>query len=170
MGNLTLYKIEQDALALEQLIYEAGGEVCPALETFMEEVQKNLEVKVDAYNAVIERMELSSDLMKSKSRQYGVVAQTMANTAERLKDRIKASMLALGKEEITGEDIRFKLSNTKPALVLEEKIDSAYMMQITETVPDKERIRAALVDGFAVTGAQLIVSKSLRRYAAKKGA
>jgi hypothetical protein len=78
-------------------------------------------------------------------------------------------MQAMGTDEIIGEDVKFKLSRLAPKLVIEEeKLPSAFKMQVVTYVPDKDRIKSELEAGGSVEGAKMEEVFSLRKYPARK--
>lgn len=167
--NDSLYGLVQQANTISRMLAESGGEITPELEALMANVDVKMPEKIDGYHVVLERLEVEAKYWKDKSAAYALMAKAHTAMHDRIKDRLKDAMKALGVDEIKGHDVRFKLSNVKPALVIDEsKLDPSYTMVVTETVPDKERIRAALTEGAKIQGAQLVQSQSLRPYLNKK--
>lgn len=167
--STTLLRRAEEKRALYQLIQEAGGEIGPILDQWESEITTNLKEKADNCNSLIESIELEESYFREKSKQCSEVARTLANARERLKDRIKYVMISTGVNEIEGNEIRFKLSNTKPALVLDEAtLPVSWKMEIITIEPDKERIRAALEQGEFIPGATLKESHALRVYINKR--
>lgn len=167
--NESLYSLVAQANALSRMLAETGGEITPEIESLMSNVDVKLPEKVDGYAVVMERLELEAKYWKDKAASYSLMAKSLASLQDKLKERLKEAIKALGVDEIHGNDVRFKLSGVKPALVLDEsKLDPSYLMTVTETVPDKERIRAALQEGAEISGASLVQSVSLRSYLNKK--
>lgn len=150
-------------------IIEAGGELTPELEAMFDDVGLQLEQKVDSYSFFMERLELEAEYWKVKADQLARFSRTHQNLKDRLNERIKASMVLMGVDEVKGQDVRFKLSKAAPRLLLEELIlEDKYKIVKTETVPDKERIKADLIGGGEIKGARLVESFSLRKYLNKK--
>lgn len=167
--NNSLMQIEADALALEQLIFEQGGELNETIEQWLAEVDQKLAQKVDSYNAVMDRFESTAAHLKKKADTFSAAARAVTNVRERLKDRIKNAMTVLGKTEMTGDHVVFKMVRTAPRLELNEKdLPAQYMIVRQITEPDKERIKNELKDGIAIPGAALLESFALRPYV-KKG-
>lgn len=167
--NDNLYSLVQQANVLSRMLAETNGEITPEIDALMANVDVKLPEKVDGYAIVLERLEFEESYWKGKANAYALIAKAHKALQERLKDRLKEAIQALGTDEIKGNDVRFKLSRVKPALVLNElKLDPTYKMTVTELVPDKDRIRAALQEGAVIEGAELKESVSLRPYLNKK--
>lgn len=165
----TLFSLVQQANVISRMLAESGGEITPELDALMANVDVKLPEKIDGYHVVMERLEVEAKYWKDKSTAYALMAKAHTAIQEKIKERLKEAMKALGVDEIKGHDVRFKLSNVKPSLVIDEaKLDPSYTMVVTETVPDKERIRAALSEGARIPGAQLVPGQSLRPYLNKK--
>lgn len=163
-----LVEIVTQSNDLTRYLLERGGELTPELEAMLDSVNIALAEKIDAYHHVMERMELEQGYWKAKADAMNRIAQAHAKVREKLKESIKRAMYELGKDEVLGNDVRFRLSTTKPALELTSELDPAYLMTVTEQVPDKDRIRKDLEAGKAIKGAALVTGFSLRPYACKK--
>lgn len=74
-------------------------------------------------------------------------------------------MISMGKNELSGSDVRFKLTKTAQRLVVSEtELDPSYLLTVTTQVPDKERIKSDLLSGHSVRGAALDGGLALRTY------
>lgn len=165
----TLFEIVAQANAIERQILEANGELSPELESALANVDLAVTEKVDSYSVVISRLDTASDYWKAKAAEYTKLAKSTANASDRIRAAIKEAMQSMGKDEVCGEDVRFKLSKSKASLVIDDMmLDPAYKMVITTHLSDKEKIRSALDAGFEVRGARLEPGTSLRSYPVKK--
>lgn len=165
----TLYSLVTQAQAIEQQIMEAGGELSPEVEQALTQVDLSLAEKIDSYDFVMDRLEGQSDYWKAKAALYTKISKSYDGVRERLRTAIKDAMIALNKTEIAGNDVRFKLQNSAPKLIIDEaKVSDKFKMQITTMVIDKERIKSALKDGIPVEGATLEQGQHIRPYANKK--
>jgi hypothetical protein len=95
---------------------------------------------------------------------FSDAAKALKNAQERLKDRMKHLIQESGKNGVEGDYWSFKLSSGKPSLIVDqENLDSAYFMQVVETVPDKKRIEEDLKNHVPVKGAYLKETVVLRK-------
>jgi hypothetical protein len=166
----SLFDIVAEANSIEQKLLESGGEVSEEIEAYLTSVEKDLANKVDAYHAVMGRAEAGADYFKARADEFYAASKVLSNFQSRLKDRIKGAIQLMGKTEIAGEDIVFKLSRVKPSLVIEsqDSLPQSYLMVVTETVPDKDAIRTAIEQGATIPGAVLKENVSLRTSVNKK--
>jgi hypothetical protein len=165
----SLFSLVAQANALEQKIAEAGGEISPEVEKELSHIDLALPDKIDSYAFIIGRLDAASDYWKAKAAEYTKLAKSTANASERIRGAIKQAMMAMQRDEVSGGDIRFKLTSSKASLVIDgATLDPSYMMTVTNHVADKERIKSALEAGFPVKGAHLEAGKALRTYPVKK--
>lgn len=151
-----------------QLI-ESGGELTPAIEYELANIEKDLAVKTDKYVYVMERLDLEAKYWKDKAALYAKVSQSCANVKENLKSRIKEAMQALDKTELEGLDFRFKLVNQGKALdINENKIPLKYKIEEVVYKLDRKQLKEDLEKGEQVEGCTLRPVVSLRVYP-KKG-
>lgn len=150
-------------------IAEAGGELTPELEAAFDGMGAQIQVKADSYAFVMDRLDAEAEFWKKRAEQFSRVAKSCKNLKERLNDSIKMAMKQLGTDEVHGVDMRFKLTRMAPKLVIQESLlPSEYKMVVTETVPDKERIKADLANKCEVPGAVMEEVLALRKYVNSK--
>lgn len=162
------------ALEMSEIIAqltENGGELSEVLEQAFDCTGQELQLKADRYAFFMERLDAEADFWKAKADAYSKVAKSCKTLKERLKENIKGAMHMLGTDEIEGGEYRFKLSRLAPKLVIQEELlPDNFKMVVTETVPDKEKIKAELEIGTEIPGAKHEMVFSLRPYLnSKKG-
>lgn len=161
----SLTELAAEAAEISRMILEAGGELTPEIESRLTVNTQSLLAKVDGYNYIIDEMEAQAAIWKRRKEACAAIEKRFSSNVESLWTRIKMAMKELGKTEIKGNLYRFKLSTSAGKLELDEsKLPAEFKMVVQTTVPDKEKIKAALKDGFAVPGAKLIEDGTLRAY------
>lgn len=164
----TLREIVNQANIVEGWLIEASGELTPEIEQLLAEVNLQEVQKIDGYEAVMGRMAMAEEFYQARAERLAAVARGCARFRERLRDRIRMLMLETRREEVSGSEIRFKIVKGADKLVMQpEKVPDSFKVVVTEKIPDKERIKAALKSGAEVPGACLEPSYQLRTYAAK---
>lgn len=166
----TLSEILRQSQDLEQAIIEAGGELSPQMAEALIAVDLNLADKVDATDVMFTRLEMAASYWSTKAEQYKRISKGLEGAQKQLKEHVKAVMLASGKTEAAGIDVRFKLQKTRAALVLDESVplSDGYTKTTVLISPDQEKIRTDLELGVPVAGATLKPSWALRSYATKR--
>lgn len=166
----TLFALVATANGIENMLLETAGEITPEIEAALAVVDVNLPAKVDSYAFVIDRLEAQEAFWKLKANELYKIASSCKTARERIKDSIKDAISALGADEIRGNEVRFKMANSRPRLVIDEDaLPKEYMMQIIHLEADKKRIEEDLKLGIPVEGATYQETKSLRTYAVNAG-
>ena len=172
----SLLAIANEVNSLETMLLESQGEITEEIEKFLSVKETHLPDKVDSYYFIMEGMKSKEALYKAQADRYAVAAKSFKNAQETLKERLKLAMAEMSLDEIKGHAWRFKLSASKPSLVIEDQslIPDAYFVLETTRVLEKDRLLEDLKIG-QVAGAKLEPSSSLRSYVmtpkvAKKGA
>ena len=161
-----LMTMASEANALEQLIFESGGELNETLETWMAEISTGITTKADAYYFMMQKLEATAEMFSYRASQNANAAKSLTNAVSSMKERIKAAMMIMGTDEVKGSEIRFKLQNSTPRLVVENESVLPAKFFVTETITtlDKKSVTTAIKAGEVVDGARLEETKSLRNY------
>lgn len=173
----SLMALAAEAARLEEMIMtfavDNDGEVDPKLDAFLSEIQSGLATKVDHYKFIMDRLETTAAMLEAQADQFWRAAQGLETVRESMKKRIKEAMVSMKSDEVTGHAWRFKLSQGKPSLVLDPRLQEIlpqeYILARTIYEADKERIRSALEAGKQVRGAELVPNHVLRSYVVKAG-
>lgn len=162
----SLVSLASEAQEICKLILESGGEISQELEARLDFNNAALLGKVDNYVFIEDHMEAHAALWKRKADGCKAIYERFVQSQEKLRDRVKIAMRQLEKDELKGNNYRYKLSHLKPKLVItdESKIPSECKMIVTTAVIDKEKIRSLLQDGIDVPGTTLEPVFSLRTY------
>lgn len=166
MSGQSLIEMAQVARELSRRLMESGGEITPEMETELSVTGENLPKKVDNYQFVLDEIEIARDLWKKRKDECAAQERQYTKAIERIRDRIRVAMAMLETTELVGNYYRFKLSRSKPKLVISDpSLIPQDLMRITQVIePDKDRIRAALELGQAVPGCELLEEGALRSY------
>lgn len=157
--NETLFDLVAQFHSIERSLMENGGEITPEVETALTTIETALPMKIDAYQFVMERLEVGEAYWREKAASFTKIARSHASAKERMKTAITAAMQKLNVTELKGVDTKFTLAANQAKLVINEDVlDKSFTMTVTKTTqePDKERIKTALKEGFDVAGAMLI--------------
>lgn len=170
MSNESLRSIVSQTKDIVAALVESCGEMTPAIEAALMNVEAKTPAKIDACAEVMARMENEAAYWKEKAAFYSKVSAACENVREKLKENIKYAMREMGVNELAGHDVRFRLSLSKPKVILDETaLDPAYFNERVVRTPDKKRIEEDLKAGIPVDGAILHEVYSIRQYANSKG-
>lgn len=167
----SLYALTQQAHAIELEIIANLGELTPELETSLLNVDLEIREKVDGYKYVIDRLKAASEQWEEREQELRKLRKGCELAAGRLKERIKELMHAKGVDDVKGNQWRFAMVGCTKSLVIDESVlPAGWTMEITQYVPDRERIKQALDSGGEVPGARYEGGKALRSYANREDA
>ena len=171
MDSKSLRTIVSETAQLETMLIESNGEITPEIEAALSVKEINLPQKVDNYSMVIDRMESVSKFYYEKAKIFMQMSKSAESVSERCKANMKFAMQELKVTELVGNDIKFKLVKSNPAVVIndENEVDGSYKITKTTTSVDKKRIADDLKLGIPVKGAELQQNQSLRVYANTEG-
>lgn len=134
-----------------QALDESGGEMTPETE----QLELAVSQKVDACRFVAEMLEDQEERWAEKKAYAASKEKALAASRKRLESNLMAIIMSAEKVELTGNESVAKLVRNPKRLTLNEsELHPMMMMQVTETVPDKERIRHLLDTGHEVGGAK----------------
>jgi len=167
-GN-SLVALAQLSASVESKLLEAGGEFTPEIEAMLAVVNETLPAKVDAYKAVMDRLDLASEFYSDKAKQYQTAAKSCSKAIERLKDNIKYAMHTLDTKAVEGVDFKFTLAEMASKVVVTGEVPREYMREVVKLEPDTDAIRSALVMGEKLPFAELKEVFALRSGIRKKG-
>jgi hypothetical protein len=159
----TLAMLAVEAAEIARLLTESMGELSPEIEKRLEVNEQALISKADGYNFIIEQLEANAAMWKRRKDACAAQQKKFEGQIERLKDRIKEAMRTMDRTEVSGQFYKFQLRKSAAKLVIENEaaLPADCKMVVQTTVVDKERVKAALVDGFDVPGARLEENGSL---------
>lgn len=167
----SLVALMKDFNALDELLIESGGELDPVLEQWMQLNEKNISEKVDGYKLFMDHLAAKIDFLKGMEEEIYGTRKALANQIDRMKNTLKFAAAQMQKDELLGERYRFKISESKPKLSIEDA-DSIPAQFMTETIvfkPDLEALQKAIDAGEVIPGVKLVTTVSLRSYVNSKG-
>ena len=143
----------------------AGDEDVPAeVMAALEAAEVALCHKADNYSFVIDRLESEVGVWKNREAQCISARKSFQRAQERLKERMKYVLMGQPEKSLQGDLARFFLAKAAPRLELNEaEIADSFKTVKISTVPDREKIEAALKTGTVVPGAVLVENFSLRQ-------
>lgn len=161
--KLTIYQIEQNYNQLaEQLIYN-DGELTSELSEQLAITEEQLQNKSVAYSFVIKQMDADIDIIDAEIKRLQALKKQREKASEYLKERIKHAMDTFQIEEIKTPLVKINFRKSESVEVEDvNALHSDYKtVKIVETA-DKAAIKAALKDGFEVTGCRIETHRNLQ--------
>lgn len=156
---MTLFQLTSEMVAIEDALWENGGELTPELQTAMEENSTSLTAKTDAIGAIVRKFEYTVDNIDAEIKRLQALKKTATNAAENLKGYTKHTMLTNGINKLEGTTTKLSLRRSERVITDDEQILAPYYFTL-------EAIKSTLPP-YVILG-DLKVSKSVIKDMAKK--
>ena len=157
-ASKTLFQLSTDMAAIEEALWENGGELTPELEQALTETQDGLVAKTDGYGALIRTFDTAYNSIDAEIKRLTALKKTAENARERLKERVKFAMQTFGMTKLDGAFTKFSLRRSERVITDDESILAPYLFTL-------EAIRSTLPP--YITLGDLKVSKSVIKDMAK---
>ena len=136
---MTLYELTAEMSAIEDELYESGGELTPELEQELTETKESLLRKVDSYNALMQKLGAMAESAKKETERLTKLKKTAENAQKRVKERLLWNMNVFGLEKLEGNLCKMGIRNSKSlevddAVVLEPYLGAVEQLQ--KKLPD----------------------------------
>lgn len=158
-----LYELTTELAIINDTLIDAQGELTPDLEARLDAVNLALEVKADGIRKWKTMIDADEAAIDGEIKRLQKMKTTTVNIGERLKAYVKKNMEAVGLKSIKTLSGTFTIANNPPSLecVVPELTPEEFKAIIPEQkVPDKDKIKTALSDGYDVPGWKLITDKT----------
>ncbi len=141
---MNLYELTADFLKLQQML-EDPEVASEEIESYMAEVESEIEKKAEGYAMVIRNMEGSLVAVESEMEIFTAKKNLLKSGIGRLKDNLQASMVATGKTKFKTDLFSFNIQKNggaDPVIVDVPVSELPDELVIVEEKPDKKAIAA----------------------------
>ena len=159
METRNLFQLTADMAAIEEALWENGGELTPELEAAMAETSASLVAKTDGYGALIRKFDAATTSIDAEIKRLQALKKTAVNATERLKNHLLFSMQTNGVNKLEGNLTKISLRKSERVITDDESILAPYYFTI-------EAVRSTLPP--YITLGDLKVSKTAIKDLAKK--
>lgn len=161
--NRTIFDITGDELALQELLTESGGDisdpaVADAVDAWFEELDKDLENKVQKYCYLIKEFEARAKTRREEAERLASRANVDDNSARSLKERLMFALNLIERPKVTTESFNIAVTRNggaTPIVIDEGAVPPEYQTVKTSSMPNRDLIRQRLEDGEQLPFAQL---------------
>jgi hypothetical protein len=159
----TIFQIEQTYNQLAEQLIDNDGELTPELSEQLAITEEQLQNKSVAYSFVIKQMDADVEIIDAEIKRLQNLKKQREKASEYLKERIKHAMDTFQIEEIKTPlvKINFRKSETVEVDDVNQLPAAFKVVKVTEQA-DKAAIKAALKDGFEVTGCRIETHRNLQ--------
>lgn len=116
--------------AIEEALWENGGELTPELEEALTETRESLIAKTDSYGALIRNFESSASCIDAEIKRLTALKKTAEKASERLKARVLDSMQFNELSKLDGKFTKFSLRRSERTVTDDESILAPYYFTI----------------------------------------
>ena len=175
MENRTLFQLSADMSAIEDALWETGGELTPELEQALTETQQSLAVKTDGYNALIRKFSSQADVIDAEIKRLTLLKKTCQNAEKRLKNHICETMGAFGIDKLEGQYCKISRAKTSSIETNEDLLLATYRPTndaINKSLPPYIRVEPKVsktaikefqkTEGILPAGAEIVENWSIR--------
>ena len=162
-------------MAIEDALWESGGELTPELEQAMAENAESMAKKVDGYNHIIASFDAKAEIIDKEIKRLTSLKKTAENASKRIKQHVCDTMGMFGIEKLEGKYCKMTRAKSTKTEVNEEQITAAFingLQALNESLPpyitaDFKVSKTALKDyikeeGLTPAGVQFVENWSLR--------
>lgn len=126
MENRTLFQLSADMAAIEEALWENGGELTEDLAIALAETEQSIAVKVDGYNSLIRKFSSQADVIDAEIKRLTALKKTCQNAEKRLKEHVCETMGAYGIDKLEGQYCKITRVRTSRVEVDEERVKHQY--------------------------------------------
>ena len=164
-----LYELNQSII---ELLENGFNLACVDVETgeidetkasaYLEALQLEREEKVENIALYIKSLDSEAAAIKAEENNLQARRQAKERKAERLREYLKTSMLALNESKFETARVALSFRASKSVIVADiEKLDKAYIKEKVEYSADKTAIKKAIESGATVDGAYIEEKQNL---------
>lgn len=171
----TLYELTAAQSAIEDALYENGGELTPELEEQLAETREALPAKIDGYNHILARLAGMEAAADAEIKRLQALKKTAQNAQKSLKGHLLNAMQTFGIEKIEGSTCKVfrRLSPEAVNITDETRVFTPFVEKAQEfqlSLPDwlkvditinKTALKTHLQNGELVAGAELVRNESV---------
>ena len=159
----SLYKIDQDLMALLEAIAEQEGEITPEQDEQLAINRYELETKAVDYSMAILQLNAWVEMADKEAKRVTAIKNAYKKTSETLKQRITDAMERYDIREVKDATIKVSLRKSVQTIIDDlDQVPKQYKTVKVETTPDKTAIKKAIQEGEIIEGAHLEEKNNLQ--------
>lgn len=130
----SLFQLTADMAALEDQLYENGGELTPEIESMLVATEEALTAKADGYNMLLRKFKAEEAMCDTEAKYWAGKKKVVQNAQKRIREHINDVMTYGGINKIEGEHCKISRRETQALEVNEEVILASMVDRINELV------------------------------------
>lgn len=158
--KLTLFEIQRNRIALEDVLEQLGGELTPEIEAALAINKEQLADKGESYIVVLEQLHAFIEFNKRyKDKAESNITRAKV-TMDRLESRLLDAKKLYGEFQAGIHTVSSRKSKAVNILDVNE-LPTMYTSKTVTVTPDKKLIKSAIDGGLEVPGAELVTRENL---------
>ena len=175
MDTRTLFQLSADMAAIEDALWENGGELTDELAVALQETEQSLTKKIDGYISLLQSLASQKAMMKAQKERFAKMEKIADNAEKRIKEHLNFNMETFGIQKLEGETGKATRTKSTSTEVNEELLLAPHLFalgEFTKNLPpyitvDLKVNKTAIKDFYKETGllpegVQFVENYSLR--------
>lgn len=127
-----MFQLSADMAAIEDALWENGGELTEELAEALQETEMSLARKADGYTSLIRSFASQKEIIKAEIDRLTKLKRVAENAEKRIKQHLADTMGMFGIEKIEGDKSKITRARTTAIETNDEQIVAAYLANIEE--------------------------------------
>ena len=132
MDTKTLFQLSADMAAIEDALWENGGELTDELALALSDTEAGMARKADGYTALIRSFASQKEIIKAEINRLTKLKKVAENAEKCIKQHICDTMGMFGIEKIEGDKSKISRARTTAVETNDEQILAAYQQNLDE--------------------------------------
>lgn len=132
MDTKTLFQLSADMAAIEDALWENGGELTEELSVALQETEKTLATKADSYNYLLRSFASKADILDAEIKRLTQLKKTAENAEKRIKEHICETMGMFGMDKIEGNFCKISRARSTRVETNDDQLKAAYLINLEE--------------------------------------
>lgn len=132
MDTKTLFQLSADMAAIEDALWENGGELTEELSLALQETEKTLATKADSYNYLLRSFASKADILDAEIKRLTQLKKTAENAEKRIKEHICETMGMFGMDKIEGNFCKISRARSTRVETNDDQLKAAYLINLEE--------------------------------------
>ena len=132
MDTKTLFQLTADMAAIEDALWENGGELTEELALALQETEKTLATKADSYNYLLRSFASKADILDAEIKRLTQLKKTAENAEKRIKEHICETMGMFGMDKIEGNFCKISRARSTKVETNDDQLKAAYLINLEE--------------------------------------
>lgn len=160
---MQLYKLAADYQQVWNLVDDPDTDLA-TIEDTLQSIEGAMEEKAVNIVQFIRNLEADANIIKAEEKRLSERRKAFENRAKAIKEYLQYQMEIAGLDKVKTPTLTLALQNNPPSVNIEDltALPSEFVEQRIDFVPDKKKIKEAILAGKEVPGAQLLRGRSLR--------